>query len=147
MNQTFIGGPLANGQIAGSSDRFTGFMVGLKLPILYGSYAGEVKAKKLRLSQKELNLKQLRRSLESQIEIQIQKILNLKVEIDYYQKHGLKEADLNWRNSQERAKQNDINYLINLDSFQNSLKIHSDYAESLKNYNEAIIELLYLKSL
>lgn len=147
VNQTFIGGPLANGQIAGSSDRFTGFMVGLKLPILYGSYAGEVKAKKLRLSQKELNLKQLRRSLESQTEIQIQKILNLKIEIDYYQKHGLKEADLNWRNSKERAKQNDINYLKNLDSFQSSLKIHSDYAESLKNYNEAIIELLYLKSL
>lgn len=145
VNQTFIGGPLANGQVATSSDRFTGIVVGLRIPLFFGSLSSEIKSSKLRSEQKLVELEQLKRSLGSQTQIQIQKIKALKKHLSYFENYGLKEADVIWKNSSERLQAHDINYLANLNSLQAMFRIHQDYAQALKSYNEAIIEFLYLK--
>lgn len=145
VNQTFIGGPLPNGQIAAASDRFTGILFGLQIPLFYGSYAAEVKSSKIRFQQKELELEQLKRSVESQEIIQIQKIGELKIQLDYYRYKGLAQADILWNNAMERKLSEDQNYLEQLRTLKLMFEIHRDYALALKSYNEAIIETLYLK--
>lgn len=145
VNQTFIGGPLGNGQLAGGGDRFVGVTLGLRMPLFFGSYSSQIKSANLYSDQKELELNHLKRSIESQGEIQIQKIKNLKIQLDYFHDYGLKEAHLIWRNASERSLADEISYLANLESLQELFKIHEEYAETLKSYNEAIIEFLYLK--
>mgnify|MGYP000100191043 CR=1 FL=1 len=145
VNQTFLGGPLANGQLATSSDRFTGLLIGIRVPLFFASFTSDIKASRLRSEQKQVEFQQLKRSIETQEKIQIQKINYLRIQLDYYHNYGLKEADLIWNNSSERILADEINYLANLESLRRMFQIHEEYAQALNSYNEAIIEFLYLK--
>lgn len=145
VNQTFINGPLANGQLAGSGDRFTGVMVGFRVPLFFGSHSAEIKSSKLRSNQMELALEQLKRSVESQSNIQIEIIKNLEKQLSYYKQYRLKEADLIFTNSVVRVSFKESNFMEQLEAQKSSFLIHEEYALVLKLYNEAIIEFLYLK--
>ncbi len=146
FNQTLIGEQLIDGQDVyfGADKRFTGFEVGLSIPLFFGSYKANVKDAGLKMEIAENNLLGYQNKFKSELEQAIQEFQKQKNSLNYYQHTAIPNADLIKKQTQLAFTNGEIDYTTFLLLTNRVVTIHHSYIESILNYNLSIVRLKYL---
>jgi len=132
----------------GASDRFTGFQIGLSIP-LFGvkSQLSTVKAIEMKKQETEAHLEAISMELNGQLQellFQYQKYLT---SLDYYQQNALPQADLILAQAQKGFESGSIGYIEYVQGISQAISIKFTYLETLNNYNQTIIQLEFVSGI
>ena len=144
FNQSLIGGQTSNGDIAGSSNRFTGVQAGISIPLFYGSYKASIKSAKLRENMAQTNADYYSTVLQGQYEQQLQEVLKYQGSLGYYRDKAVPQANLIIGNAQKSFENGAIDYVEYFQNLNQGLELKFNYLNTLNGYNQAIINLEYL---
>lgn len=144
FNQSLIGGQTSNGDIAGSSNRFTGVQAGISIPLFYGSYKASIKSAKLREIMAQTNADYYSTVLQGQYEQQLQEVLKYQGSLGYYRDKAVPQANLIIGNAQKSFENGAIDYVEYFQNLNQGLELKFNYLNTLNGYNQAIINLEYL---
>lgn len=144
FNQSLIGSPTANGDIAGSSTRFSGVQAGITIPLFYGSYKANIKSAKLKEQMAETNANYYSTVLQGQYEQQLQEVLKYRGSLSYYRDKAVPQANLIIGNAQKSFENGAIDYVEYFQNLNQGLELTFNYLNTLNGYNQAIINLEYL---
>lgn len=145
FSQTLIGVEnTEDGSFASSSDRFTGFQVGLAIPLWFAPHRARVKAAEYNRQAAENKYTYYQRTLEGQQQQALEQYNAARNSLDYYKSSALVNADLILTQSQAAFKGGDINYTEYLMGLRNALSVRESYLSTLRDYNQSIIYIEYL---
>ena len=144
FNQSQIGGPLENGDIAGSSDRFSGFQAGISIPIFSGSYRANIKSAKFKTQIAQTNADYYQKVLQGRFQQQLNEVLKYRESLNYYKDQALPQAELIVSSAQKSFDNDAIGYIEYFQNVDQGLKLKLNYLETLNGYNQAIIDLEHL---
>jgi len=144
FSQTLVGTPKENGTLATASNRFTGFHVGVAIPLWFAPHQGRIKAAEFRKQADQKRYEQHQLSLQSEFAQAFQRYENNRNSLEYYRTSGLPNADLIMKQSQIAFKEGEIGYAEFLLGLRNALAIRENYLQTLNDYNQSIIYLEYL---
>jgi cobalt-zinc-cadmium resistance protein CzcA len=144
FNQSLIGSSTANGDIAGSSTRFSGVQAGITIPLFYGSYKANIKSSKLKEQMAETNANYYSTVLQGQYEQQLQEVLKYQGSLSYYRDKAVPQANLIIGNAQKSFENGAIDYVEYFQNLNQGLELKFNYLNTLNGYNQAIINLEYL---
>lgn len=144
FNQSLIGGQTSDGNIAGSSNRFTGIQAGISIPLFYGSYKASIKSAKLRENMAQTNADYYSTVLQGQYEQQLQEVLKYQGSLGYYRDKAVPQANLIIGNAQKSFENGAIDYVEYFQNLNQGLELKFNYLNTLNGYNQAIINLEYL---
>lgn len=144
FNQSLIGSSTANGDIAGSSTRFSGVQAGITIPLFYGSYKANIKSAKLKEQMAETNANYYSTVLQGQYEQQLQEVLKYQGSLSYYRDKAVPQANLIIGNAQKSFENGAIDYVEYFQNLNQGLELKFNYLNTLNGYNQAIINLEYL---
>lgn len=144
FNQSMVGAELANGGIAGYSDRFQGVAVGLKVPIFYSGYKAKVQQTKIAAEMAANTAQYQERDLQGQFDQQLHKLQILHNSLNYYEEKALVQADIIITNAQTEYAAKQISYIEYFQNIKQALEIKEGYLNVFNQYNHAKITLRYL---
>lgn len=145
FSQTLVGTDNPEtGQVASGHDRFTGFQVGVSLPIWYRPQQGRIRAAEYNRKAAESNYTSQQLNLASQLEQAIQTFEKNKRSLEYYQTSALPNADLILKQSQAGFRGGDIGYTEFLIGIRNAVSIREGYLQTLHEYDQSIIYIEFL---
>lgn len=146
FNQSLIGYQNINGtdQYFDASKRFSGFQVGVSIPLWFVPQTAKVKAAGLNQKAIESNVEQYQVNIQGQYSQYLQEYLQNKNTLDYYEKNALPNADLIIKQADKGFKNGEIGYVEYLQGIKSALAIKSNYLSSLNQYNQSIIKLEFL---
>ncbi|XHR94931.1 TolC family protein [Mucilaginibacter sp. UC70_90] len=122
-----------------------GFEVGISVPLFYGAQSARVKAARInqQIVQSDQTLAVLQ--LNKQYTQQLQEYLKYQQAVDYYQGSGLKQAGEQIRIAAFAYSKGEIGYVEFIQNTTQALNIRLQYLQALRDYNNSIIELSYLR--
>lgn len=125
--------------------RMAGFEVGISVPLFYGAQSARVKAARInqQIVQSDQTLAVLQ--LNKQYTQQLQEYLKYQQAVDYYQGSGLKQAGEQIRIAAFAYSKGEIGYVEFIQNTTQALNIRLQYLQALRDYNNSIIELSYLR--
>ena len=146
FNQTLYGTQLAEGstQLAGRSDRFQGFQVGLTIPLWFGPDVNKSKASKINREMKNLEYENYVSSLQSEYEKTLLKLQSNRNSMEYYVNSALKNADLIEAQSVKSFELGEIDFTTHLLHVQQTITIREGYLNAVHEYNANLLYLNYL---
>jgi heavy metal efflux system protein len=145
FTQTMIGtADPETGRVASATDRFSGFQVGLALPLWFGPHAAKVRAAESNRLAAQNNFEYQKQHMKAELEQVIQQIGTYKSSLAYYVESGLPNAELILRQSQIAFREGQIGYAEYLLGLRNSVNIRQSYLKTLNDYNQSVIYLEYL---
>jgi cobalt-zinc-cadmium resistance protein CzcA len=146
FNQTLIGveDTEGSGGVASTSDRFSGFQVGLAIPLWFVSHQGRVKSAEYNRQAAESNFQYHEKSLKDQYQQAYQNYLKNRNSLTYYKDSALPNAELILKQSQLAFKMGEIGYVEYLLVVHRAITIKEEYALSRKEYNRSINYLEFL---
>jgi cobalt-zinc-cadmium resistance protein CzcA len=127
-----------------SNDRFSGFMVGMAIPIWFVPAHARVRAASIRSSSAALHEEYVTKQLYSEWEKAVQQFAKHQNSLNYYHSSALPNAKLILRQSSLAYRAGDISqadYRLNL---QQALSIEEAYVQTVLMYNQSIITLEFL---
>lgn len=120
---------------------FMGFEVGVGLPLFFGSTRAKVRAAQKECEITELYSRQTMLRQQTEYSVQRSNYLAARKRMDYYTGEGLKEAQEMARIAQVSYENGDIGYVEYIQSLLESVNTRLKYAETVKDYNIAVINL------
>jgi cobalt-zinc-cadmium resistance protein CzcA len=145
FNQTLIGTvDPESGAIAANGQRFSGFQVGISIPLWFGPHQGRVKAAEFNARAAQSNYASEKLNMLSLTEQAIQEFQKNKVALEYYQSSALPNAELILKQAQAGFRGGDIAYTEFLLGLQNAIRIRENYLKTLNDYNQSIINIEFL---
>lgn len=125
--------------------RIAGFQVGLGIPLITGAQRARVKAAAIERQIAQTNLTNLQNTLRSDYMKQAAEVNKQVQALDYYQSSALNEASEMLRISQFAFEKGEIGYVEHLQNLTHAINIRIGYIETLHQFNQATIQLHYLK--
>lgn len=146
FNQSLIGNQTINGtdQYFAGNDRFTGFQVGLSIPLWFKPAAARVEMAKVRTEIIETDFKLNKIQQEGLFKQAIQEYFKQKNGLEYYENNALTQSELMIKNAVIAYKNGAIGYVEYVQLIQQGSQIKLNWLETLNNYNQSIIQLEYL---
>ncbi len=146
FNQTLYGGLLAENstQLAGRSDRFQGFQVGLTIPLWFGPDLNKAKAASINRDVKSLEYESYLNGLQSEYEKALMKVQSSKNLMDYYTTSAMPNAELIEKQSIKSFELGEINFTTHLLNTQQTIAIGEGYLNAVIEYNSSLLYLNYL---
>lgn len=144
-NMSMIGNGADNVVYTGSS-RFQSAQVGLGIPLFFGAQKARINSAKSLQQLSENNYKLGLQAIQNDYLKTANRILTLKNSLSYYESVGIKNAKLIDKTANEQFSKGEINYLEWAILMNQSLSLKTDYLNTVKQYNEAVIHLNYLLS-
>ena len=143
FNQSFRGIQDVTGvpQNFTGADRFSGFQIGVGIPILPGGNRAKINAFKISEQIAVTNLQYQQTNLQGELQQLVQEYNKRKSSLEYYEKSALAQADLIINNAEKAFKGGEIAYLQYLQSMAVSIKIKSDYMQELYLYNQSVLDI------
>lgn len=132
------------GAIATSAERFTGFQVGVSIPIWFQPHQGRTRAAEYNERAAESNYASIQLDLSSQLQQAIQTFQRHKNSLDYYRSSALPSAELILKQSEAGFRGGDIGYTEYLMGVRNAVGIRESYLKTLNDYNQSIIYIEFL---
>lgn len=130
-----------------SNDRFTGFQVGLAIPIFGAkSQLNSIKATDLKKQESEFRLEAISNELEGRLQSLIQKYRKHKNSLEYYNQNVLPQADLILLQSQKSFSGGEIGYVEYIQGLNRALNIKFDHLNILNEYNQTIIQIEFISN-
>ncbi|WP_322550473.1 CusA/CzcA family heavy metal efflux RND transporter [Flavobacterium psychraquaticum] len=143
--QSLVGTPENNSNtLANNSLQFSGFSVGIALPIFAGSSIAKSKAAKTKIEMEEMNLNYMQMQIHSQFSQQVEQLNTFKSNLQYYKETALPNANEILKNAAKEYQNGNISYLEYANSLETASDIQLKYNEAILNYNLTIINLQYL---
>lgn len=144
FNQSFNGSLLESGDVANSSNRFTGIQAGLSIPIFFGSDRAKIRAAKLNQQMAQTQADYYQNLLEGEYESQWQETLKHISSLQYYEETALIQAETIIENAKKSFDNELIDYVEYTKNLDKALAIKHDYLETINDFNQAILRLEYL---
>lgn len=145
FSQTLIGtAHTETGVIATNSDRFTGFQVGLAIPLWFGPHLSRVRAAQFNKQAAESNYAYFRQTLESQQQQALNQYEAARNSLTYYKSSALVNAELILTQSQVAFQGGEITYTEYLIALRSAVSVNENYLTTLWDYNKSIIYIEYL---
>jgi cobalt-zinc-cadmium resistance protein CzcA len=146
FNQSLIGYQNINGtdQYFDASKRFTGFQVGVSIPLWIVPQTAKVKAAGINQKVMESNYEQYQTNVQNQYFQYLQEYLQDKNTLNYYEKNALPNAELIIKQADKGLRSGEIGYVEYLQSIRTALAIKSNHLSSLNQYNQSVIKLEFL---
>ncbi len=142
-NNTSIQGLGANDKYYPASKRFQFIQLGMGIPIFAGAQKAKIKAAQMGIAiataSRLANFQQLKTNY-SIAQLNCRKYLNT---VHYFEAVSLKNANQIISTAQQQLAAGSINYLEWVQLINQAIVLKSDYLESVKKLNDAIIELNY----
>ncbi len=147
FTQTLIGiqdTESGSGAIASSSDRFTGFQVGLSIPLWFVPQQGRVKAAEYNRQAAESNYQYYHKTLQGQYQQAMQEYTKNKNSLEYYTTSALPNAELILKQTLLAFSNGEIGYAEYLLGVQKAIAIKEGHLQTLNDYNQSIIYIEFL---
>jgi cobalt-zinc-cadmium resistance protein CzcA len=126
------------------NDRFTGFQIGLSLPIWFVPHLARNKSAGLNKKAMESRYEYYKTTLEVQLLQGIQQLMTNKKSLDYYTTSALPNSERILKQAQIAFKEGEIGYAEYLLGIRNALSIQERYLYTLNDYNQSVIHVEYL---
>lgn len=140
-NQDLDGNPVT----FSSSDRFTGFQVGIAIPIFGAKSQGSViKAAELKKQENEARLQAVTNELQGRLRSLIQQYQKFQTSIDYYEQNALPQAELILKQAQRGFESGEIGYVEYIQGLNRALTVRFNYLDILNQYNQTIIQIEFI---
>ncbi|MFN7014356.1 MAG: efflux RND transporter permease subunit, partial [Bacteroidia bacterium] len=126
------------------TNRFKSVQVGVGIPLFFHSQKASIAAEKINYAIADNNLKSEIQRFKTQYQQAKSNIIFQQNTIEYFENIALKNADKIIQTANLQFKNGEINYIEWVLLINNALTIQSQYIESIKKYNDSIIELEFL---
>ena len=145
FSQTLTGAlNVETGRLATSHDRFTGFMVGISIPLWYAPHDARVRSAEFNKRASESNLNYYQQSLQNELQQASQQLNAHRDNLEYYEQTSLPNAEFILKQAQVSFQQGEIANTEYLLGIRNALGIKENYLKTLNDYNQSIIYIQYL---
>jgi cobalt-zinc-cadmium resistance protein CzcA len=128
----------------GRNKKFTGFEVGLSIPVLFWAQAGRSKAAYFNEEAARKKYDYTNASLKGQLKQAQLELAKNYISLDYYETSALKNASFILQQAQKSYHGGDIGYLEYLQALKNVQSIRANYLLSLYQFDQSVIHLKYL---
>lgn len=128
----------------GPSKRFTGFTIGLALPLWYKPFGARIKAASFGKSAAEFRSQYFRTQMAEQASQEVQAFLQLKNTLTFYERSALPNAERVISQAGKALALGEIGYPEYLQSLKNSLGIRESYLGYIHQYYQSIIKIEFL---
>ncbi len=132
-----------NQQIEGVKN-FSGFQVGVKVPLFFWSQKGRSQAAKKNTEIAKMNFEQTKLNINSALQNQLQDFKKYKASLLYYETKGLQLADKLFFFANKAYKEGEVGYVEYIATLEQAVQIKRDYLNRLNLYNQTINEINYL---
>ncbi|MCF6295858.1 MAG: CusA/CzcA family heavy metal efflux RND transporter [Flavobacteriaceae bacterium] len=132
-----------NQQIEGVSN-FSGFQVGVKVPLFFWSQKGKTQAAKKSTEIALMNYEQTKLDINSALQSNFQEFEKHNASLLYYETKGLQLADKLFSSANIAYKEGEIGYVEYIATLEQAVQIKRDYLDRLNLYNQTINEINYL---
>ncbi len=132
-----------NQQIDGTPG-FTGFQVGIKIPLWYRSQQGKVQAAKIDAEIAQAEYENYGLMIETLFAGKLQEYYKYKGLVVYYEKQGLSIAEQLIKFAEKSYKAGEIGYVEYIRNIDQAINIKTKYLNNLNQFNQSIIDLQYL---
>jgi len=126
------------------STHFTGFSVGLGIPLWIGPHLARARAASFQEDATRKNAEYFETTLMGAFQQAIQEFDKNEATVNYYEGSALQNADLILSQGRKAYKGGEIGYIEYLQSLRSALSIKSNYLMALNQYNQSIIKLEFL---
>ena len=133
-----------SGSTYGSELNFTGFSVGIAIPVFAGSTLSKAKAAKIQVDLEAKNRTYLESQLQNTFQQEEKLLETSKSLMDYYRNLALPNAKEINSNADKSYKNGAISYIEFVNSIETAFKIYLNANESVYQYNQNVINLHYL---
>jgi cobalt-zinc-cadmium resistance protein CzcA len=123
---------------------FSGFQVGIKVPLFFWSQKGKVDAAKKNTDIARMNLQQSKIELTTAMKFYMTELEKYKAAVTYYENKGLELADKLFSSTTKAYKEGEIEYIEYISTLEQSVTIKRKYLENLNLYNQMINEINFL---
>ncbi|WP_456458865.1 CusA/CzcA family heavy metal efflux RND transporter [Reichenbachiella sp.] len=131
-----------------SSDRFTGFQIGIAIPIFGAkSNLSGIKASELKMQESQAQLKVVTNELEGKLKSLIQQFKKNQNSLKYYQVNVLPQADLILTQAQKGFESGAIGYVEYTQGLSRSLDVRFNYLNLLNQYNQVVIQIEFISGI
>ena len=131
-------------QGARSTDIPMRLRAGINIPIWFWQYSAAIRAAKSNLKIEEQNQLLQLQNLEADFQQSKSELLKNSTLLDYYEVTGLQLADELIRSSARMFTAGQTDYITYLRTLSDANSVRVNYLETLRNYNQSIINLQYL---
>jgi len=132
-----------NQQIEGVKN-FTGFQVGLKVPIFFWSQKGKIQAAKKNREIAQMNYEQTKLDISAVLQRNLQDYEKHNASLFYYETKGLQLADKLFSSANKAYKEGEVGYVEYLATIEQAIRIKGNYLEKLNLFNQTVNEINYL---
>jgi heavy metal efflux system protein len=143
FNQSLTGIQSVGGQeqYFGPDKRFTGFQVGISLPLWFRPQAARIQAAALNQKLAQSDFELARKNLAGQLAQAGQEYLKYRSSLDYYEQNALPQAELILEKAQKAFQSGEIGYVEFTQGINSALGIRSSYLDILNQYNQSVLAL------
>ena len=122
-------------------DGFTGWSIGLSMPIWFLPQNAQVQQAKIEAQKAQNNFDYQKFNLEKEIENLVLQLDQIQNDLLYYHESALKKAEILRRTARSKFEKEEINYMEFIQSIKTAQEISLGYLETLYRYNETAIKL------
>lgn len=143
FNQSLVGTYERNGvsKYYGVGKRFQGVEAGISIPIFSRPQKARVKAAEINQQRREAEVQAFYFELSQRGSLLLSDLRRLAIQIDYYRKTALPQADILIRMSRRAFEVGEMDYYQLSQSLNNANNVRRQYVEILNQYNQIAIEL------
>lgn len=141
FNQSLIGSETSVGNIAKSSNRFSGIQAGISIPLFYGSYKANITSAEIEHQIAETEANYLNSMLQSQFEQQLNIVMMNQNSLVYYKNQAIPQANLILKNAQKSFENGAISYIEYFQNVKQAIQIKFSHLNTLKDYNQSVLRL------
>ena len=132
-----------NQQIEGVKN-FTGFQIGVKVPLFFWSQKGRAQAAKKDAEIAQMNYEQTKLDIKTGLESNVQEYEKYKASLKYYETEGIQLADKLFYSANKAYKEGEIGYVEYIATVEQAIAIKRTYLEKINLYNQALNKIDYL---
>jgi len=129
---------------AENAQTYSGFQVGLGIPLIFGSQKSAVQASIIEQEQVMLELSNYQQHLISRKRQLLLELEKYDRAIEYYNETGKELSDALIRSSDQAFKNGEIDFFQHIQTLDRGIQIKINYLEHLHRYNQTVLSLNYL---
>lgn len=143
FNQSLVGTYDVNGssKYYGAGKRFQGIEAGISIPLFARPQKARIRAAEINRQRKEAEMQAFYFSLSQRGSLLLSELRRISIQLDYYRKTALPQAQLLIRTSQRAFEVGEMDYYQLSQSLNNANSVRRQYIELLNQYNQSAIEL------
>ena len=143
FNQSLVGTHEVDGtsKYYGVGKRFQGVEAGISIPIFSKPQKARIRAAEINQQRREAEVQAFSFGLSQRGSLLLSELRRLAIQIDYYRKTALPQAELLIRTSQRAFEVGELDYYQLSQSLNNANNVRRQYIDIINQYNQTAIEL------